>query len=143
MLSSRSDIQSLESPIRGEPFSAEHLWDHAGQLARQQTVTPKVPGERPLVERFESNSRYIAGAYQTVIQSLRQGEPIAPDAEWLVDNFYVVEEQLREIREDLPRSFYRELPKLAAGEWTGFPRVYEIAHELVAHTDSSLDEELI
>src|SRR5262245_16647180 len=136
---SRSNIQAPESPIRGEPFSAEHLWDHAGELARQQAVARKVPGERPLVERFESNSRYIGSTYQTIIKSLRDGDPIAPDAEWLVDNFYVVEEQLREIREDLPRSFYRELPKLTSGEWTGFPRVYELAYELVLHTDSSLD----
>ena len=54
-----------------------------------------------------------------------------------------MQEQLREIREDLPRSFYDELPKLASPPFAGFPRVYELAHELVVHTDSSLDEELI
>ncbi len=100
-------------------------------------------GDRQFADRFESNCRYIAATYQSVIESVRDQEPISPDAEWLVDNYYVVQEQLREIREDMPRSFYLELPKLASPPFVGFPRVYEIAHELVAHTDSSLDEELI
>ena len=55
----------------------------------------------------------------------------------------MVKEQLREIREDLPHGFYRELPKLTTPPCAGFPRVYELALELVVHTDSSLDEELI
>ena len=63
----------------------------------------------------------------------------APDAEWLIDNFYIVEEQLREIHDDLPRRYYRELPKSAFGE----PRVYSLAVELVTHTDSVLDEESV
>ena len=74
---------------------------------------------------------------------MAHNEALAPDAEWLVDNYYIVEEQLREIREDLPRQFYLELPKLTDGPLAGSPRVYELAYELVLHTDSSLDEELI
>ena len=100
-------------------------------------------GDRRFIDRFESNCRFIATAYQTIIASVRDQEAIAPDAEWLVDNYYVVQEQLREIREDLPRNFYLELPKLSSAPFAGFPRVYELAHELVVHTDSSLDEELI
>src|ERR1041385_8892544 len=70
---------------------------------------------------------------------MREGRPISPAAEWLVDNYHIVEEQLREIREDLPRSYYHELPKLADGELQGYPRIYSVALELIAHTDSHLD----
>ena len=59
--------------------------------------------------------------------------------EWLVDNFHIVEEQLREIREDLPRGYYHELPKLAEGELSGYPRIYDVAFKLIAHTDCRLD----
>jgi cyclic beta-1,2-glucan synthetase len=134
--------RKLEPPLRGEPFSAEHLWNYAEQFATSQVVA-RGGADRRLVDRFESNSRFIADAYRAISQSIRDGEPLAPDAEWLVDNYYVVEEQLREIREDLPRSYYLELPKLASGPFAGFPRVYELAHELAVHSDSSLDEELI
>lgn len=99
--------------------------------------------DRRFIDRFERNRERIAFTYKTIAEGVRAGEPVASDAEWLIDNYYVVEEQLREIREDLPRQFYLELPKLASGVWVGFPRVYELAHELVTHTDSNLDDELI
>jgi cyclic beta-1,2-glucan synthetase len=131
-----------ETPLRGEPFSAEHLWLHAEQLAARHVVR-RGGADRRLVDRFEDNSRFIAGSYRAIIETVRNNEPLAPDAEWLVDNYYIVEEQLREIREDLPRQFYLELPKLVDGPFAGSPRVHELAFELVLHTDSSLDEELI
>src|ERR1019366_1455800 len=68
---------------------------------------------------------------------------ITPAAEWLVDNFFVVDEQLREIRDDLPVGFYRELPKLADGPLEGYPQVYGIAWAFVAHTDSRFDPETL
>src|SRR5262249_5298546 len=63
-----------------------------------------------------------------------------PDAEWLLDNFHIIEETLREVRQDLPRGYYRKLPKLADGPLAGLPRVYALSAELIAHTDSALDE---
>ena len=65
--------------------------------------------------------------------------PITPAAEWLLDNFHVVDEQIREIKDDLPPGFYRILPKLIDGPLAGFPRVFGIAWALVAHTDSAFD----
>ncbi len=135
--------QPLDPPLRGESFSAEHLWDHAQILARRQTLARRPAGDVHFIDRFESNCRYIATTYQATIESVRDQQSISPDAEWLVDNYYVVQEQLREIREDLPRSFYIELPKLSSPPFAVFPRVYELAYELVVHSDSSLDEELI
>ncbi len=99
--------------------------------------------DRRFIECFEKNARLVAHTYRTIATAVREGEPIPPAAEWVLDNYHVVEEQLREIREDLPRGFYHELPKLLNGPWAGFPRVYDIAHELVVHTDSNLDLELI
>src|SRR4030095_14893216 len=71
--------------------------------------------------------------------AIRNGRTISPAAEWLVDNFHIVEEQLREIREDLPRSYYHELPKLAEGELKGYPRIYALTLAVIAHTDCRLD----
>ncbi|HUX32874.1 MAG TPA: protein ndvB, partial [Gemmatimonadaceae bacterium] len=68
---------------------------------------------------------------------------IAPAGEWLLDNFFIVDEQLRGIREDLPVGFYRELPALADGPLAGYPRVYGIAWAFVAHTDSRFDPETL
>jgi hypothetical protein len=62
-----------------------------------------------------------------------------PAAEWLLDNYHLVEAQIREIRDDLPVGYYRQLPKLAEGPFAGYPRVFGLAWAFVAHTDSHFD----
>src|SRR4029077_1255382 len=116
---------------------------HAAEIAARHRTSDSPLEDNRCVDRFRSNCHVIASVYHAITAAVRGGEQIAPTAEWVLDNYHIVEEQLREIREDLPRRFYRELPRLTDGEWAGFPRVYEVAHELVVHTDSSLDEELI
>ena len=74
---------------------------------------------------------------------IREEGPITPAAEWLVDNFHVVDEVVRQIREDLPPGFYRQLPKLADGALQGYPRVLGLAWAFVGHTDSRFDRETL
>ena len=132
-----------ETPLRGEPFSIEHLSIHAEQIALRHQTSGRRHDDRRFIERFESNRRFIAASYQRIADAVRSGESISPAAEWVVDNYHIIEEQLREIREDLPQQYYRELPKLDQGEWSGFPRVFELAHDLIVHTDSGLSQDLI
>ncbi len=82
-------------------------------------------------------------SYHVIATAIREERAITPAAEWLVDNFHVVDEQLREIRDDLPPGFYRELPKLTEGPLVGYPRVYGLAWAFVAHTDSRFDPEML
>ncbi|HWQ29362.1 MAG TPA: glucoamylase family protein [Negativicutes bacterium] len=65
---------------------------------------------------------------------------VTPAAEWLLDNFYIIEEQVKEIRQNLSRKYYSQLPRLKAGVLKGYPRVYAIALELVSHTDGRFDD---
>ena len=132
--SSNSD----EQPIREELFSVERLEQYAQSLAREHKIVHK-QGRARLLPRVEDNGRKLVAAYQALVEAIRSGRSISPAAEWLVDNFHIIEEQLREIREDLPRSYYRELPKLADGELKDYPRIYVLALALIAHTDSRLD----
>jgi len=127
-----------EKPFQAEFFSVERLEQYAQTLAaKHKTVTRK--GRAQLLPRLEDNGRKLEVAYRALVQAIREGRPISPAAEWLVDNYHIVEEQLREIRQDLPKSYYHELPKLADGELAGFPRIYSLAVALIAHTDSRLD----
>ena len=131
-----------EKAFRAEFFSVERLEQYAQSLAAQhKTVTRK--GSAQLLPRLEDNGRKLEAAYKTLVDALRDGRAISPAAEWLVDNYHIVEEQLREIREDLPKSYYHELPKLAAGELADYPRIYAVALELIAHTDSRLDTQTL
>jgi cyclic beta-1,2-glucan synthetase len=138
-----SDFPTVEEPIRAELFSIERLEQHAESLAAAQTVTEVIGPGRPLIPRVAENGRVLLECYRATAKAIQNEHAITPAAEWLVDNFYIVEEQLREIRDDLPVGFYRKLPKLADGHLEGYPRVYGVAWAYVAHTDSRFDPDVL
>ncbi|HLF10982.1 MAG TPA: phosphorylase, partial [Gammaproteobacteria bacterium] len=133
------DFTEFEEPIRAELFSAERLEQHAQSLAVAQKVTKDRADERALVPRVRENGRVLHEAHKLIGDAARQQIAITPAAEWLLDNFHVVEDQLRDIREHLPAAYYKKLPKLAEGPLRGYPRVYGLAWAIVAHTDSRFD----
>ena len=130
-----------EEPILAELFSVERLEQHARTLAAAQTVTDTPHRGRDLHRRIGENGRALLESYRVLVQAIKNERAITPAAEWLVDNFHIVDEQLREIRDDLPPDYYRELPKLAAGHLDGYPRVLGLAWAYIAHTDSRFDPE--
>jgi cyclic beta-1,2-glucan synthetase len=137
-----TDFASAE-PIRGELFGPEHLESFARDLARAATLTPagaEGHAGEALRKRFAANGQALAKARAAIVAANARQEALTPDAEWLLDNYHIIEDTLREVRQDLPRGYYKELPKLAGGRFRGLPRVFELAFELIAHTDSSLDE---
>ena len=69
----------------------------------------------------------------------RCGEQRSPAAEWLLDNFHVISAAARDIRHDLPPSFFRRLPRIAADEFAGLPRIYAMALELIGRSAGRLD----
>jgi cyclic beta-1,2-glucan synthetase len=135
-------LADAEEPIRAELFSTDRLEQHAESLAAAQTVSESKQG-RPLTPRVWENGRVLLESYRSLAQAIRQGHEITAAAEWLVDNFHIIDEQLREIRDDLPQGYYRELPKLDSGPFQGFPRVFGVAWAFVAHTDSRFDPEIL
>jgi len=133
----------FEEPIRYEMFSAERLEEHAESLAARQKVMADPHRGRRLTPRVQENGRALLASYHAVAATVREQRAITPAAEWLLDNFHIVDDQLRDIRDHLPARYYRELPKLAGGPLTKYPRVYELAWSFVAHTDSRFDPELL
>ena len=134
---------AIELPVRAELFGIERLEQHAGTLAAAQGVVKGVASGGPLLARMEENGRVLRVSNQAIAGALQADKWITPAAEWLVDNFYVIAEQLRQIRSDLSVGFYRGLPKLADGPFAGYPRVYGVAWAFVAHTDSRMDPEML
>ncbi len=136
-------MPTAAEPIRGELFSTERLEQFAEGLAAEHAVFPGQRRGRPLLPRLQENGRVLLSSYRSIASAIREERTISPAAEWLVDNFHIVEDQLREIREDLPPGFYRELPKLSRGPLEGYPRVYALAWAFVEHTDSHFDPETL
>src|ERR1035437_6642387 len=132
-------MDNSSDPIRAELFSIERLEQHAESLAAAQRTAPKRSKAKKLLPRVRENHRFLTEGYRAIARAIGDERSITPAAEWLVDNFPVVEEQVREIIDDLPPGFYRELPKLAEGHLQGYPRILGVAWAFVAHTDSRFD----
>ena len=138
-----SGTWSDEEPIRRELFNVERMEQCAATQAAEHQVGEGPQQGRLLLPRFEENGRLLMAAYRTLAEVSFEGQGVTPAAEWLLDNFHVVEEQIREIREDLPKSYYYQLPKLTTGDMTGYPRIYSLALTYIAHTDSRLDNDTL
>ena len=132
-----------EEPIRAELFGIERLEQHAESLAAAQRTAAEPSKGRNLLPRVRENAHVLLAAYRSVAETIREKSEITPAAEWLLDNFHIVEEQIRGIRDHLPGSYYRRLPKIATGHLAGYPRVYGLAWAYVAHTDSRFELETL
>ncbi|PWC45770.1 glucoamylase family protein [Azospirillum sp. TSO22-1] len=130
---------SDQAPVREELFGLDRLEQHAESLAAAQPVTRKPPAVLSLHTRLDDNAAVLLAAYRASAAELEGGRGVVPAAEWLLDNYHLVEEQIREIRVDLPPGYYRQLPKLAEGPFAGYPRVFGLAWAFIAHTDSHVD----
>ena len=130
----------MDTLVRSELFGIERLEQHAESLAAAQPVTTSAGACRHLTRRLKENGQVLFAAFRDVAKAVRDECAITPADEWLLDNFYVAQEQIRQVRCDLPHGFCRGLPKLAEGPLQGSPRVFGLAWALVAHTDSGLIE---
>lgn len=127
-------------PIRAELFGLERLEHHAQSLAAAQAVqttqTRAAPRGASLQRRLRDNLGVLLAAHRALAAAQTAGAAVTPAGEWLLDNFHLVENQVRQITDDLPPGYYRQLPKLASGPFAGHPRVFGLAWAYVAHTDS-------
>jgi len=134
--------EELVGPIRGELLGVEHLAARARAVARDQRL---VSGRRPLrsarlLARLADTRRILRDAHRRLVAAAATGVDAGSAAEWLLDNYYVLQEQLQQVRATLPGGYYRELPELANGPLAGYPRVYEVAISLISHTEARVDQ---
>jgi len=137
--------EELVAPIRGEVLGIDRLAERARAVARQQRIAElaRRHGPGPLLRRLDDTRQVLADVREALADAASRNVDISTAGDWLLDNYYIVEEHMREIRTSLPSSYYQELPKLATGKLRGYPRVYELAIELIAHTEGRLDLENI
>ena len=132
---SRPDV--TEPPLRAELFSVEQLARHAATLAAHHHMVTQ-QGSNRLLTRLGQNEE-ILRAFNHATLAVEKTRRVTPAAEWLLDNFYLIEEQIHLARRHLPRGYSRELPRLINGPSAGLPRVYDIVLELISHVDAQID----
>ncbi|MBW3661191.1 MAG: DUF3131 domain-containing protein, partial [Gemmatimonadetes bacterium] len=137
------DVIRTAAPIRAEIFGLDALERLAEGLALSDRVEVRRRGGTQLLRRLEENARAIRRAYATLAEAVERGQAISPAAEWLIDNIHVADEQVRAVRDGLPPSYLRQLPRLSRGGRAGHPRIYALVRSYVAHTDSRFDPETL
>lgn len=127
-----------EPPLRSEIFSASQMEQHGKRLATMHKLTQKHLQDHLMV-RLEANEIVLTDVCKRLAAAVKANQRVTPASEWLLDNFYLVEEQIRTARRHMPTEYSRELPRLLNGSSAGLPRVYDIALETISHGDGSVD----
>ena len=130
-----------EPPMRSELFSTEQMEQYGKILAGLHTLGPKVDPDQQLLSRLAENETILLEVHDLVSEAVKANRLITPAGEWLLDNFYLIEEQIHTGRRHLPKGYSKELPRLLNGPSAGFPRVYDIAKEIISHGDGHVDPE--
>ena len=131
------EVSPIEEPLHGELLSLDLLKQSARSLAQNRRVQNS-GGPNLLLPRLASNEKILRDYNEKTLRA-EKTRHITAAAEWLLDNFHLIEEQIRTAMRHLPRGFNRQLPQLLNGPWADFPRVYEIALQIVSHTDGRID----
>ncbi|MBO9617414.1 MAG: cyclic beta 1-2 glucan synthetase [Niabella sp.] len=128
---------SKEEPFRQELFGYEQMQQHGVHVAKSHVVLRSHPHDKVL-PRLADNEVVIGKVYELMTDAVSAQLPIVPASEWLLDNYYLIKEQIALGRTHLPKGYSETLPILAKGRSAGFPRVYDIALELIAHSDGHI-----
>src|SRR5262249_3418799 len=130
-----------DAPLRAELFNLEQLKRHAQAIAAGHQVVSG-GGANRLLKQLEQNEKVLRDFNHATLAG-NQSRRVTPAAEWLLDNFYLIEEQIQMARRHLPAGYSRELPRLATEPFAGWLRVYVLILELISHVDAQMDLELL
>lgn len=123
-------------------FNKQHIEDTIYELALRQETTLATKPKQKIEPLLDSSKETLEKTYRILAQAARQKRELSPAAEWLIDNFYIIQEQIVEIKQDLPPSYYKKLPRLLKGTYKGFPRIYELVHILGGCCDNVIDRDI-
>ena len=131
-----------EPPLRAELLSRDQMRQHGRALAELHSVMKGHAPEK-LLARLNENEQILVKTCSLLTSAIKANRRIAPAGEWLLDNLYLIKEQIRTARKHLPKGYSRELPRLMSGPSAGLPRVHDIALEMISHGDGRVDEGLV
>jgi cyclic beta-1,2-glucan synthetase len=137
-----SQYADEKPPLRAELYTEDQLENHAQLLAQNHVLIEDKPSE-PVLKRFAENEHILSDVHRLLTASVKENNRIVPAAEWLLDNFYLIEEHIYVNKKHLPKGYSKGLPQLAKGQSAGLPRVYDIAVEIISHTDGRVDLKIL
>lgn len=122
-------------------YNKTYLENEVADLARRHQWTLQAAPSKPVAPLLKHSRETLTEAYRTLALAAKEKKELSTAAEWLIDNFYIIQEQFVQLKEDLPPSYYKKLPRLTEGEFKGLPRIYELVDILSAISDNVIDQE--
>ncbi len=125
-------------PLRSELYSADQMEHHGKILAASHSLgTDYIPDH--LLKRLADNEEALLEVHNLLAETVKSNHRISSAGEWLLDNFYLIEDHIRTGKRHLPKGYSQGLPRLSAGPSKNLPRVYDIALEIISHSDGRVD----
>lgn len=135
-----NEEQEESPPLRVAILSVAQLEAKAKASAKAHTLTFSRRSDS-LLKRLSDNEQVLLNVCRSLRVAAKRKHDMAPASEWLLDNLYLIEEQISTARLHFSKGYSRELPRLAYGPSKGLPRVYDIALTIVANRDGQIDQE--
>ena len=128
--------------LRSELFSSKQMRQHGKTIAGAHKLGEGRTSNQ-LLKRLTENEAVLFEVRKKLTNAVVDNRRITPAEEWFLDNFYLIEEQIRTARRHLPKVYSRELPHLENGPSANLPRVYDIALEMISHGDGRVDSKTL
>ena len=129
--------------LKGVTLDKEQLQNYMEKIAVNYEIDMKSDVETYPINRLMDNYNFIQITYNTLNEHIKNNIGIYPAGEWLLDNFYIIEETVKNIKNDLTKKKYKNFPGISTGIYKGFARIYVLASEIISYTDSKVDEETL
>ncbi|HTB30872.1 MAG TPA: cyclic beta 1-2 glucan synthetase, partial [Bacteroidia bacterium] len=129
-----------EEPLRAELYSSEQLGRFGKTLAGTHKLSSKTAKDH-LLRRLSDNENVLHEVRKLLTYSIKRKYQITPAGEWLIDNFYLIEEHILSAKRHFPKDYSEDLPQLAEGASAGLTRIYDIVLQIIAHSDGRIDIE--
>ena len=127
--------------IDGTLLDKEQLNRYLEKIASSHNLKNRSDKQTYPVPNMIENYKTIQKVYDLLNEHLKLGISIHPAGEWLLDNFYIIEQTVKQIEKEMPLKKYRNFLGIANGRYKGFARIYVLAAEIVAYTDNKIEKE--
>ncbi len=127
--------------INGTLLEKEQLKMHLEKIASSHNLVINSDKQTYPIENLQEDYQLIKEVYELLNEDIKQNINIHPAGEWLLDNFYIIEETVKQIQKELPIKKYKNFVGISNGEYKGFARIYVLAEEIVAYTENKIEKE--
>jgi len=129
--------------IKGTVLDNEQLRSYMEKIGTNHNLKISSDKNTYPISRLKDNFKFIERTYNLLNEDIKIGINVIPAGEWLLDNFYVIEETMKTVIKELTPEKYRKFPGLANGLYTGYARIYVLASEIAAYTDSRINHDTL